>query len=405
MDQNNLNNTVTNPTVSNNVDNSGNMGFVSGQQNVNNVVSQPEATIQPQSGQDVSMQLSQTTMQQPTVINDTSVTPAVDTVSVVNNQSFSQPVNSVNVVGNVLPEQNVNQGISSVQPVQSVNGLNTISPAEPLPDATGTVNTTGSLEEPEEKKKRSPVVILLIVFVLTVIGVALGIFLFTKFGNKGNNEENNTPVEETTQTSLSNNVINNTNVDTEKLNEVLNLVGIASSSDIANNNSLNYYVSNSNYVDNGNEIILYYAVNSDGNTSSEITYPEEYDKMSDVGACSDAVSCALISKVDAENMLKKFNLGTDLTKYFFKSSEIEDVYGIHYGGTLVLDMFNNPDAGITHNVSAETVNESDISIIDNQTINTVGTDGNMQNTTKNVTYLFKLSDDGSYHLDSVTVSE
>ena len=242
-------------------------------------------------------------------------------------------------------------------------------------------------------------------FVLTVIGIALGIFLFNKFGNKGSNEENNTPVEETTQTNLSNNVINNTNVDGEKLNEVLNLVGIVTSNEFANNNSLNYYVSNSNYVDNGNDIILYYSVNSDGNTNSEITYPEEYDKMSDVGACSDAVSCALITKTDAENVLKKYNLGTDLTKYFFKSSEIEDVYGIHYGGTLVLDMFNNPDAGITHNVNAEAINESDISIIDNQTINTVGTDGNIQNTTKNVTYLFKLSDDGSYHLDSVTVSE
>ena len=31
-----------------------------------------------------------------------------------------------------------------------------------------------------------------------------------------------------------------------------------------------------------------------------------------------------------ELLLKKYNLGTDLTKYFYKSSEIDDVYGIHY---------------------------------------------------------------------------
>ena len=401
MDQNNLNNTVTDPTVSNNVNNTGNMSFVNGQQSVNNGVSQPDAALQSQSVQDVSMPVNQSVVQQPIVTNDVSMASSVGMSPEVN----TQPVNETNGVSNILPEQNLSQGIGSVQPVQSVNGLNTISSAEPMPDANGVVNTPSSLEEPVAKKKRSPVVILLIVFVLTVIGVALGIFLFNKFGNKGNNEENNTPVEETTQTSLSNNIINNTNVDSEKLNEVLNLVGIASSSDIANNNNLNYYVSNSNYVDNGNDIIVYYAVNSDGNTNSEITYPEEYDKKSDVGACSDAVSCALITKTDAENVLKKFNLGTDLTKYFFKSSEIEDVYGIHYGGTLVLDIFNNPDAGITHNVSAETVNESDISVIDNQTINTVGTDGSMQNTTKNVTYLFKVSDDGTYHLDSVNINQ
>lgn len=311
-----------------------------------------------------------------------------------------------NVVQNMTEQvqQPVSQSVSDVSSTLNVSNMTSNQTLEtPVNQEPG---MSSVLEEPK-KKKRNPIITLLIIALLTVIGVAIGIFLFTKFGNNNNSSNNqnmDNNVEENTSTNLSNNIIKNTDVDNIKLNEVLSIVGIAPNVNVKNNNSLNYLISNNNYKDNAKDIIIYLAVNETGTTSSEIVYPDDYELKNDVGACSDSVSCALISKTDAEKLLKQLNLGTNLDDYFYKSSEIDDVYGIHFNGSLVMDIFDSVGTDIIHNLNAKMSNDTDIVINDIQIINTIDENGEIQTSNKNVTYIFKTSEDNSYYLDSVNVN-
>lgn len=314
-------------------------------------------------------------------------------------------VETINTSNVPLQEQTmVNQPIN-VQPVQEVNELNNLPPVQPNVVPNNMDNTNGNADEVKIPKKINPVLAVILVIVLAAAGVVLGFFLFNKFGNKGESEpEGQDVVEDNTPATLSENIINNTNVDSAKLNEVLSALGIASSSTVANKDILNYYLSVENYKDNAKDIIVYAAINSEGKTSSEIELPEGYDLKSDVGACSDSVGCALISKEDAEKLMKLYNLGDDLTKYFYKSSEIDNAYGIHYSGSLVITQFNGTDAGIKHNLNSEMSDNNEIKISDNQTIIYYDDSGNVQTKNSNVIYLFKLLDTGSYYLDNVSIS-
>lgn len=359
--------------------------------------------------------------------------PVIQPEPVINPNTVSEPVNSINNPVPIIPtpvtnivepilnnpqvvEQNINQSVQNNSNNQVQQPINqNINIQQLAPNISDNINTVqpvvsnvnqvqdSSLEDTSVKKKRNPIMIVLVLILLTAIGVALGVFLFNKFGNKNDTESENTTVEEPVTVNLNSNTINGGDVDTNILNSVLNIVGIASSNNVRNNDLLNYYLSNNNYMDKINDIIVYSAVNSEGNTSSEINYPEDYDKMSDVGACTDAVNCALISKTDAELLLKKYNLGTDLTKYFYKSSEIDDVYGIHYE-EYNSSLFEGDNLGITHFVNAVMANDTDINISDNQTIS-YNENGNIQTNNKNVSYVFKLGEDNNYYLDSVTVNE
>lgn len=429
MDQNQNN---TNVNLNNNQAPVGGMNFVTGegsipQQNVVNqpVMEQPNVVnsipmvnnVQPQ------QVASQPIVNQP-VENNNSVEQAMNNniVSQQNVQSV-QTMNTVpaqeqpitNMVPNVEPVNTpsvsvqeqpvVNQSIN-VQPVQGVNELNNLPPVQTNVDPNNMDNTNGNVDEMKSSKKINPILAVLLVIVLAAAGVALGFFLFNKFGNKGENEPvEQDVVDDNTPVTLSENTINNTNVDSPKLNEVLTALGIASNNSLANNNILNYYLSVENYKDNAKDIIVYASINTEGKTSSEIELPEGYDLKSDVGACSDSVGCALISKEDAEKVMKLYNLGDDLTKYYYKSSEIDDVYGIHYSGSLVLAQFNGADAGIKHNLVAEIANENAIKISDNQVITYYDDLGSVQTKNLNVTYLFKSSNTGSYYLDNVSVSD
>lgn len=429
MDQNQNN---TNVNLNNNQAPVGGMNFVTGegsipQQNVVNqpVMEQPNVVnsipmvnnVQPQ------QVASQPIVNQP-VENNNSVEQAINNniVSQQNVQSV-QTMNTVpaqeqpitNMVPNVEPVNTssvsvqeqpvVNQSIN-LQPVQGVNELNNLPPVQSNVDPNNMNNTNGNVDEMKSSKKINPILAVLLVIVLSAAGVALGFFLFNKFGNKGENEPvEQDVVDDNTPVTLSENTINNTNVDSPKLNEVLTALGIASTNSLANNDNLNYYLSVENYKDNAKDIIVYASINTEGKTSSEIELPEGYDLKSDVGACSDSVGCALISKEDAEKVMKLYNLGDDLTKYYYKSSEIDDVYGIHYGGSLVLAQFNGADAGIKHNLVAEIANENAIKISDNQVITYYDDLGSVQTKNLNVTYLFKSSNTGSYYLDNVSVSD
>ena len=429
MDQNQNN---TNVNLNNNQAPVGGMNFVTGegsipQKNVVNqpVMEQPNVAIPSPMVNNVQPQqvASQPIVNQP-VENNNSVEQAMNNniVSQQNVQSV-QTMNTVpaqeqpitNMVPNVEPVNTpsvsvqeqpvVNQSIN-VQPVQGVNELNNLPPVQTNVDPNNMNNYNSNVDETKSPKKINPILAVLLVIVLSAAGVALGFFLFNKFGNKGENEPvEQDVVDDNTPVTLSENTINNTNVDSPKLNEVLTALGIASTNSLANNNILNYYLSVENYKDNAKDIIVYASINTEGKTSSEIELPEGYDLKSDVGACSDSVGCALISKEDAEKVMKLYNLGDDLTKYYYKSSEIDDVYGIHYSGSLVLAQFNGTDAGIKHNLVAEIANENAIKISDNQVITYYDDLGSVQTKNLNVTYLFKSSNTGSYYLDNVSVSD
>ena len=389
------------PSVENN-NQVGNMSFVNQpvQENIiSQPVIQPEPVINPNT---VSEPVN--SINNPAPVISAPVTNIVEPT--LNNPQVTQVGQNINQSvennSNNQFQQPINQSMNMQQTVPNVSDVNNINTVQPV---VGNVNqvSDSSFEEPSVKKKRNPIMIVLILILLTAIGVALGVFLFNKFGNKDNSESETTSVEEPVNVNLNSNTINGGDVDTNILNSVLNIVGIASSNNVRNNDLLNYYLSNNDYMDKINDIIAYSAVNSEGNTSSEINYPEDYDKMSDVGACTDAVNCALISKTDAELLLKRYNLGTDLTKYFYKSSEIDDVYGIHYE-EYNSSLFEGDNLGIIHNVNATVPNNTDISVSDIQTIN-YNENGNMQSINKNVTYIFKLGEDNNYYLDSVTVNE
>lgn len=403
MDQNNTNSNNNNNTSNLNVG----MNFVTGEASVpQQIVNTQAISQQPISVNTGSSVENVATIPQQVTPQSIVSQPVVESVqpSLENTSTVQQSVSNVNV--NTIQQQPVqNQMLENVQPVQSVNGLNTLPPVQPTVTTEISPNAVNSsLGDEVHPKKKNMLVILLVIVLLTVIGVVLGIFLFNKFGKKDNNVSDTSVVQKNDNVSLNNNVINNTGVDDKTLREVLNLVGIASTSDTNNNDALNYYISNNNYVNEANNIILYYAVNDEGKTSSQITLPEGYDIKSDVGACSDAVNCALISREDAEKILKVFKLGDDLSKYFYKSSEIDDTYGIHYDVTLPFAIFNGDNLGISHNLSASLENESTIKVDDNQTIDYLDDNGNVLNISKVVTYIFKVQD-SYYYLDSVSVSE
>ena len=263
MDQNQNN---TNVNLNNNQAPVGGINFVTGegsipQQNVVNqpVMEQPNVVnsipmvnnVQPQ------QVASQPIVNQP-VENNNSVEQAMNNniVSQQNVQSV-QTMNTVpaqeqpitNMVPNVEPVNTpsvsvqeqpvVNQPI--VQPVQGVNELNNLPPVQTNVVPNNMDNTNGNVDEMKSSKKINPILAVLLVIVLAAAGVALGFFLFNKFGNKGENEPvEQDVVDDNTPVTLSENTINNTNVDSAKLNEVLTALGIASTNAVANNNNLNY---------------------------------------------------------------------------------------------------------------------------------------------------------------------
>ena len=331
-----------------------------------------------------------------TVIPQSNISESLNSASI-------QPGNvSTNVSSALHTQQVVNPTISENNTFESASLLNNMSSSQLVENTLNTeINVSNTLENTSEKKKKNPVVIVLIILLLTAIGVALGYFLFQKYGNKGNMVDEDTAITDDLPAVLSSNAINSIDVDGERLSQVLNIVGIASNSAVANNNMLNYVVSNIDYIEKMNDIIVYSSVTVNDSTLV-MTYPDGYDKMLDVGACSNTTNCALISKTDAENILKKYNLGSDLEKYFYKSSELDDVYGIHYEE--LSSMFSGSDTGIVHTVNASLVSEVDINVTDNQVITYIDDGGSLQSDNKSVTYIFKLNEDNNYYLSGVTIN-
>jgi flagellar basal body-associated protein FliL len=283
------------------------------------------------------------------------------------------------------------QPMPSPEPLAPVQEVPQPMPAQP---AMPGVAVPG--EEPQ-KKKMSPILVILIIVVLTAIGIGLGYFLFTKFGPKPNEgTKDNEPVE-VTPVALSNNAITNNGVDATELSKVLVALGISQDSQVANNEALNYYVTNPNYQDNAKDIIDHYVAKA---TFSEVTLPEGYNKEEDEKC---GTGCTLITQEDAEAIMKLYNLGGELTDYFVKDEMVENAYGFNALETYVISVFNAEGAGSTHNLSAEYVEESMV-LTDSQTVKTVAEDGTLNEETKTAIYTFNKNDEGTYYLYQVEVN-
>ena len=457
MDQNNVNNNTGQPNVV------AGMSFVTGETpapttpaaNTMPQVSQPVATPEPVQANPIPM-TGPTPMTepvpapvavapQPLVQPEASTTVPTPVVAPVTPEMPTAPVEAMNVMQPAAaeastPAPETAQMPQPVAPTETSVGAQPVMPqpvipnagmpqpqvsmtnqmdqnagmANNLPPMTGpvvdnsqvSVGTADSENEAKEKKKRNILIVIVLLLLLTAVGIFIGFIAFDMFGKKDNGEVEQTTTEETENTAKNTNVIQNNGVDFDELTEALMIVGIASTTEKENSTMVNYYVSNNNYKDNIKNIIVYYVTQSMGlasENSSEVTLPDDYDSKSDTGACGDAVSCVLISKEEATEILRLYNLGNKLEDYFSKSSVVDGAYGVQFGGTLVITEFNGPDADITHNLEAGQA-DGEIVVTDNQTIKTYDDEGTLNTEEKTVSYTFKSTDDGVY-LESVSVKE
>ena len=262
---------------------------------------------------------------------------------------------------------------------------------------TGGMNTQSV--DPKQSKCKKIFIMAFVILILTVIGVVVGVICFNKFGVKSEPVDESTTVVNNTITS---NIISSVDVEAQNLSPVLKLLGISEAQDEENIDALTFYVTDENYRDNAKDIITYYAIlGSDMALSEE----EASSYKSDKGACSNTEDCAIISKDNALKILKFYDFSGELNDYFFKSEKSDDIYGIHYGSSLVLPKFDGSNLGIGHNLTAKYVGDKDIEIEDKQLFNYNDDESQFKSVNRIVRYTFKKSDDGSYHLDSVLISE
>ena len=258
-----------------------------------------------------------------------------------------------------------------------------------------------------EKKNKSGIIIgiligIIIVLTALVILLATGTISFkdNQDNNKTTNNENNDIKEENNNKTE----IINKGVDIETLNYLLKGLGIPTNSTDYGNTLVSYYVSRTDYKKYANEIIVHASVNGYGNVDG-VELPDDYDKYKDKGACEDAIGCAIISEEKAHEILMLYSFGGYLTDYFHKSSVLDKMYGIHFGGTLVHGEFNGPDARIKHKVKAEN-DFPKITITDEQEITYYDVKNSNKITTKRQTVVFTFLEGlniGDYFLSNVEV--
>lgn len=265
-----------------------------------------------------------------------------------------------------------------------------------------------------EKKNKSGIIIGIligIIIILTTLVILFATDTISFKNNKDNNNENNSETSNNENNNIqeeNNNQTNITNngIDTDTLNYLLKGLGIPTNSTDYGNSKLSYYVSKSDYKKYARAIIIASAVNGDGNIDG-VELPDNYNKYEDKGACEDAIGCAIISEEKAHEILRLYNFGGYLTDYFHKSSVLDKMYGIHFGGTLVIGEFNGPDAGINHTVTSELI-DGIIKITDEQEITYYDVDNSNKLTNKKQTVIFSFIEGlntGEYFLSNVEVKQ
>lgn len=419
MDQNNLNisvNNENNQQLNNNVPN---MGTVSAGPTVNSVpnqvnleeqaASQPTVTpVQSVNVNGLGTVASFNVPSQPTSVSNTSETVPTP---VPQEQVSSQPTLG-NFVNNIPVQENntvpVAQMPLSSETTPENNGISQMvnQPVQPTVVNTGTVSELPPANE-TPKKGNSIIIKILIFLLLTAIGIALGYFLFLKFGNKDTQDIDDSVIDNNGEAvTFNNNVINNVNVDVTNLRNVLSIIGIASTTQENNNNILNYYVSNENYKENAREIISYYG----GSNNLFNVLPTD--------VCEGA-QCSIISKDNAMKILKLYNFDGNITDYFITNEnykiednllktdyDLESEYLFTFRTDTSIPAFANGDEfNITHNVTSENIEDNNIKIEDIQVLNYYDENGNVSTTNRTVTYNFVQNENNDYSLSSVSISE
>ena len=311
----------------------------------------------------------------------------------------SQPVQEVQ---NTVPP--VQEDVVTPTAVQTQEAQNTAAETTNVSQPQQTTNVVSEdnnkpVEDIKQNKLKRVLIIVVVLLALTAIGIVLGFVLFDKFGNKGGNSGEDTTT--TDDTIIRENVINNYDVDAEVLTGVLQLLGIRNAEYGGNVSELTYYVTDENYRDNAKDIITYYAILG-SDMSSSIDSSEYKD---DNGACGDSEGCVVVSKSDAEKIIKMYDFEGTIEEYFYKSDASDDVYGIRYDSTLELPQFVGTNLGIGHNLLAKYVGDDDIEIEDAQIFNYNDDENQLKNVKRTVRYTFKKGDSEEYHLDGVLINE
>ena len=373
-----------------NDDINGNTGFVTGEEtntnqaSVNNIENASVETSSPSPQQVNNMPQENVN----TVFNVNSASITQGATNIVSEPSTVAPI--------VTPASSAASQVEiKSEPVVMTQNTDT-TPETPTLTPESVVSTDNKSTNSKQSKCKKIFIFSVIILLLTVVGVIVGVLFFNKFGvNKGKTES---VAVESNSTTISSNVINNVDVDAQKLDDVLKLLGISEK----NIDELTFFVTDENYQDNAKDIITYFAILGSDMTS---LFENADSYKNDKGACSDTEGCAIISKANAEEILKLYNFSGELKDYFYKSEKSDDVYGIHYGSTLVLPKFDGDNLGIGHNLTAKYIGDSDIDIEDKQLFNYNDDEGQFKSVNRVAKYTFKKDTDGSYHLDNVLISE
>ena len=391
----------------------GGMNFVTGEESVpentqvnqtlTSMVKQPESLPQEQNNvgipsvQEVAGPTLSSVINQPESLpqeqNNVGIPPVQEVAGPTLSSAINQPESLPQEQSNVQPiADTTNQAPAGVEnsPINNVVENNM-----PTPQVENVPVTEDENEDVKQKKIKKFLIVLVILLALTAIGILLGFVLFDKFGSKGESAEE-TPV--TNNELISVNEINNVNLDATDLEAVLGLLGISAFADNNNINALTYYVTNENYRDNAKEIIAYYAILGTGMAM------DFEDDGNDSTICADAINCSVISKEDALKIIRLYNFDGDLEDYFYKSSVSNDKYGIHYGDTLDLPLFNGTNLGFGHKLTAKYIGDEDISVEDTQIFNYIE-DDQVNHVDRVAKYMFKKNDNNEYYLDSVLINE
>ena len=230
-----------------------------------------------------------------------------------------------------------------------------------------------------EDNKKSKVII--IILVIALIGCISYIF----YNNSKPKENNDNTPQEVIKEDIGKNKINNVNVDTSDLNDVLDLIGVSSKNVNENNNLLNHYVTSEDYKNNITEIISLYK-------------PEYYllrlpDKIFNSEICGAGASgCVGIYKEDVEKLYSMFNFDIENKECFKELDGMNEMYIFESISVLA---FGGEQYIINHDISSRYLENNKIEIIDNQQVE-IDNGEEKENKNQKVQYIFELKD-GKYN--------
>ncbi len=191
--------------------------------------------------------------------------------------------------------------------------------------------------------------------------------------------------------------IDNTKVNKAILNILTDLVGLPNSN--GEDMCLNYYISNHDYNKYAKEIMTYYG---NRNTGDHHYFIDAHEILKDDVTCPNAADCHVITKSDAEKLVKLYNFSGNVGDYFttINDNNLSEKYYRYsanhnmHGPCLV-------DLNITHNFTSTYVNGSNVIINDTQVL--TYNDNGTKTINKTVEYEFRTDNNGNYYLHQVNV--